>query len=226
MSFAPLTAVAPDLWVASRPLPLVVGDVGARMTVARLPSGELWLHSPVALDAAARAELDALGPVRFVVAPNVNHSLFVAPALATYPAARAYAAPGLEKKRKDVAFHGLLDDDSAWPGIASVLCAGMPYVNEVAFHHAPSRTLVLTDLAFNLPPGARNEARLFHWVMGAAGRFGPHRLVRALVKDRQALRRSIDRVLAWDFDRVIVSHGEVLERGGREALAAAFAWLG
>jgi hypothetical protein len=32
-------------------------------------------------------------------------------------------------------------------------------------------------------------------------------------------------VLAWDFDRVTVTHGEILESGGPAALARAYAWL-
>jgi hypothetical protein len=61
--------------------------------------------------------------------------------------------------------------------------------------------------------------------VGATGRFGPHRIVRAFVRDRAAARRSLERILAWDFDRVIVSHGDVLETGGRAALERGFAWL-
>ena len=38
-------------------------------------------------------------------------------------------------------------------------------------------------------------------------------------------RATIDQILAWDFDRVTVTHGEVLEHGGKERLAAAFAFL-
>jgi hypothetical protein len=32
-------------------------------------------------------------------------------------------------------------------------------------------------------------------------------------------------MLAWDFDRIVIAHGEVLESGGREALRAGYAWL-
>jgi hypothetical protein len=46
-----------------------------------------------------------------------------------------------------------------------------------------------------------------------------------MVKDRAALRASVDTVLSWDFERVVVCHGEVLEHGGREALRSGFAWL-
>ena len=62
-------------------------------------------------------------------------------------------------------------------------------------------------------------------VVGAAGRFGPHRMVRAFIRDRRAARESVDRLLRWDFDRVIVSHGDVLETGGRDRLAEGFAFL-
>jgi hypothetical protein len=36
---------------------------------------------------------------------------------------------------------------------------------------------------------------------------------------------SLDRILSWDFDRVIVGHGELLETGGRSAFRDAYAWL-
>jgi len=39
------------------------------------------------------------------------------------------------------------------------------------------------------------------------------------------VRGSIDRILSWDFDRVTVTHGEMVETEGREELRAAFAWL-
>jgi hypothetical protein len=43
--------------------------------------------------------------------------------------------------------------------------------------------------------------------------------------DRRATRRSVDAVLALPFDRLVVGHGAPLESGGKEALAAAYAWL-
>ena len=89
-----LTQLAPDLWVATRPLPLVVGDIGTRMTVIRLRDGSLFLHSPVKLDAETRAALDAIGPVRAVVAPSLVHHFYVGDYGTAYPQATLYAAPG------------------------------------------------------------------------------------------------------------------------------------
>jgi len=225
---AALHRLAPEVWVASRPLRLIVGDIGARMTVVRLADGSLFLHSPVRLDEPTRAELDALGPVGSVVAPSKVHHLFVRDYLDAYPAARVYGAPGLAEKRKELALHGTLSDEAPaqWRGqIEQHLFRGAPYINEVVFFHSASRTLILTDLAFNVAADQTDGARLFYRLIGAAGRFGPHRFARFLMRDRRAARASVERILRWDFDRVVVSHGAVLETGGRQRLEAAFAFL-
>ncbi|MEO8605817.1 MAG: hypothetical protein ABI629_24825, partial [bacterium] len=142
--------------------------------------------------------------------------------------ARLFAAPGLSKKRSDLRFNGVLSDDAPpeWTGqLEQHLFRGAPYINEVVFFHAPTRTLVLTDLAFNVVrPAASRRTRLFHTLVAARG-FGPHRIVKLVTRDRRAARQSIDRILQWDFDRVTVTHGDVLESGGRAAFESAFRWL-
>src|SRR2546423_388073 len=97
-----------DLWVCEQPLKFLGVEVGCRMTLARLPGNQLLLPSPVRPDAALRAEVDTLGAVRWVIAPNRFHHLFVGHWLAAYPNAQAYAAPGLPKKRPDVRFAAVL----------------------------------------------------------------------------------------------------------------------
>ena len=223
-----LTPLAADLWVARRPLPLVVGDIGTHMTVVRLPDGGLFLHSPAPFDAETKRALDESGPVRCVAAPSKVHHFFVGAYGAAYPEARLFAAPGLPEKRQDLRFDAILGDDPPpeWKGVLEQhLFRGAPYVNEVVFFHPASRTLVLTDLAFNMRQPPAGRARLFCWLVGASGRFGPHRMLRLMIRDRAAARASVQRILAWDFDRVIVTHGEVLETGGKQAFTEAFAFL-
>jgi hypothetical protein len=227
---AALRKLAANLWVADRPLPLVVGDIGTRMTVIRLAGGGLLLHSPVRLDAETRRALDDVGTVRAVVAPSKVHHFFVGDYIAAYPAARILGAPGLAEKRRDLAFHGVLSDDppAEWRGeIEQHVFRGATAINEVVFFHPATRTLLLTDLAFNVPANttAGRRARLFYWLVGAKGRFGPHRIARLMIRDRAAARASVQKILQWNFDRVIVTHGDVWESGGRERVAAAFAFL-
>lgn len=223
-----LEQLAPDLWIASRPLRLPVGDVGARMTVMRLGDGSLMLHSPVALDDDLRRSLEELGSVRWILGPSRVHHLFLADCVRAFPAALLCGAPGLAEKRRDLRFHHVLTDapPPGWPDeVLLHLFAGAPLMSEVALLHRPSRTLVLTDLVFNVQPGPDNRARVFHWLVGATGRFGPHRIIRLAIRDRRAARRSLDRILEWDFDRIVMSHGRVVPSGGRALLEDAFAFL-
>jgi uncharacterized protein DUF4336 len=225
---APLRALAPDLWVADRPQTFYGLPVGTRMTVIRLADGRLLLHSPVELDAGLRRELDALGRVRYVVAPNRVHHLYAGRVAESYPEARLWIGPGLERKRPDLVHVAVLGDEAPaeWRGqVDQVFFAGRPYENEVTFFHRATRTLILCDLAFNL---RENTAFVTRWLMrsiGSYGYFGPSKLDPWLIKDRAAARASLERILAWDFDRVIVAHGDVVETGGHEQLAQGYRWL-
>ena len=82
MSEQRLKERAPGLWTADGQADAAVPkflrkyDFGTRMTVVRLSDGGLFLHSPIRLDGGLRAQLDALGEVRAIVAPNRFHHLF------------------------------------------------------------------------------------------------------------------------------------------------------
>jgi hypothetical protein len=224
----PLRPLAEDIWVAERPQTFYGLAVGTRMTVVRLSGGRLLLHSPVVLDSALRAELDAIGRVRYAVAPNRVHHLYAGEVAKLYPEARLWVGPGLERKRPDLAFEAVLGDEppEEWQGeLQQVFFRGRPYENEVVFCHRKSRTLILCDLAFNFGPGSATATRLLMKLLRSYGHFGPSKLDPLLIRDRDAARESLERILAWDFDRVVVAHGDVLESGGREALRAGYAWL-
>ena len=222
--------LAANLWVVDRPfkLPYVRAEVGTRMTCIRLTRRRLLLHSPVKLDAALRQSLDALGEIKAIVAPNRLHHLFLAEYITSYPQARVYTAPSLRKKRPDLRITSELGDEpqNEWRGeIEQHLFRGAPPLNEVVFFHPATRTLVLTDLAFNISKNAAKRSPLFYWLWDV-GHFGPHRFVRLRgIRDRLAAGASVERILRWNFDRIIVSHGDVLESGGYEQFASAFAFL-
>jgi len=224
----PLRQLAENLWIADRPQTFYGLPVGTRMTVIRLGGDRLLLHSPVALDDQLRGELDALGRVSFAVAPNRVHHLHAGEVATAYPGTRLWVAPGLDRKRPDLRFEAVLGDDAPdeWRAeAAQVFFRGRPYENEVVFFHRASRTLVMCDLAFNFGPRSPAPTRILMKLLRSYGRFGPSTLDPLLIRDRRAARESLERILAWDFDRVIVAHGDVLESGGRELLRRGYSWL-
>ncbi|MBW2414483.1 MAG: DUF4336 domain-containing protein [Deltaproteobacteria bacterium] len=220
------TELAPGILVIDRPLRVAGLPLGTRTTAIRLSTGGLWVHSPGPLDDAARAALEKRGPVRALVAPNAMHHLFLPENAAAFPDAQVWAAPGVRAKRKEIAnIHEL---GGSAPGLWSadlqqVAIEGIPRLTEYAFFHAASRTLLLTDLCFNVHHSDSWLTRTFMRLNRAWQRFGPSRMMRSMIRDKAALRGSLDRVLEWDFDRVVVTHGEVLAGGGRDALRDAFA---
>jgi hypothetical protein len=223
-----LRELAPEVWVAERPLRFLGTPVGTRMTVVRLPGRKLWIHSPVARDPDLVMRVEALGTPTYLVAPNRFHHLFVHEWQAAYRLSRLYVAPGLETKRKDLAIAAVLGDPAppAWSGVLDQqLLEGLPLANEVVFFHRPTRTLVASDLAFNVGPTSPFLLRAAFRLWGGYGRLSTTLIERLLVRDRAAYRRSLERILAWPIERVIVAHGEVVERDGRDALARAYAWL-
>jgi hypothetical protein len=162
-----------NLWVAEQPLNYLGLAVGTRMTVIRLADGALWVHSPLRLTEPLRLAVEALGPVCFLVAPNKYHHLFIGEWMAAYPQARAFAAPGLSDKRKDLSFHGVLSEQvsAEWAGQIHVLpWRGAPMLGEVVFFHPPSRTLIVSDCLHNVGPDAAPLTRFVFKTFGGYGR--------------------------------------------------------
>jgi len=203
----PLVRHDTELWSAEYELAWQGGlvPIPVRMSVIRLRNGELVLHSPAPLGPELRAELDALGPVRFIVVPAA-HGKFAADAARAYPSAELLKDPG-----------------ARWEGeLDSQRVRGFRLA-EVALFHRPSRSLVITDLCFNIQRSPHRVARAFFRANGMWQRFGPSRIIRALaVSSRAELRASLEQLLAWDFDRILPGHGDVVERGGPAALRAAW----
>jgi glyoxylase-like metal-dependent hydrolase (beta-lactamase superfamily II) len=90
------------------------------------------------------------------------------------------------------------------------------------FLHRGSRTLLAGDFAWHVTQELGAPARLWAgWRPGVR----PTPAFRLAIRDRHAARASLDRILAWDFDRIVPGHGEIVETGGRAALAAGYARL-
>jgi hypothetical protein len=227
---AELVPLAEDLWAAEHPLRLAgFLRMNARMTVVRLPGERLWVHSPIPIDEELAAALAKLGRVSYLVAPNRFHNLFVGPASARYPEARVFAAPRLREKLPSLRVDEVLTNmpPAAWADAFDVrLIEGVPMVSEVVFLHHASRTLIVSDLLFNIERPEGLGSKLVYTVMGTRGKLALSREWPLIAKDRAALRASLHAVAALDFDRLIMAHGEVVAEGAKARVQSAFrGWL-
>lgn len=228
-----LREFGPDLWIADGPTVQFMGwfPYPTRMAVVRLRGGGLWVWSPIALDDALVEQVAALGPVQHLVAPNKLHHLFLTPWRERFPAARLQLAPGLAKKRPDLAAGGELGDapDPAWAGeLDQVVFRGSFALEEVVFFHRASRTALVCDLVQRFDParatGLSGAVMRLWGLVGEAG--STPREWRASFVRRKPARAAKRTLLSWDPERLVVAHGLCAESDARGAIARGLHWLG
>lgn len=229
-----LKPLAEALWIVdSGPISAAGLHLPVRMTVARLASGDLLLHSPTRFTPKLARELDALGPVRHLIAPTTAHWSFLGDWQEAYPGAVTWAVPGL-RDRAQVRSSGIrIDRDLApdapqeWaPDFSQGLVTGGAGFHEAYFFHKDTRTLLLADLIENLEPAKLHPAaRLAMWAAGATRATTAHHVRAILRLGGEEAARSIRAMLALSPARVVFAHGRWFEDDGAKRLAAAFGWL-
>jgi hypothetical protein len=215
-----------DIWIATREVKFWGVETGSRMTVVRLSEGGLFVHSPVALDPDTRRDIDALGEVQAVVAPSLFHHLHVGAWMAAYPKAVFAACQGLDWKRPDLAFTSVLGDapHSPWAGDLEQVYFSSRRENEVVFFDKRSKTMICADALLNL---SKHPSPITKLVAKAMWNDAPGTgyLERVMVRDRQVARRQVDRILDWEPERIILSHGGLVHENGTSVIRHAYAWV-
>ena len=220
-----------EIWTADGPDVAVVGfHYPTRMAVIRLPDGGLFIWSPISLTDILRAEVDALGQVRHIIAPNSLHHLFLPEWKRAFPGAKVYAPPGLRKKRKDIAFDADLGDapNPDWAReIDQVLMHGNLITTEAAFFHVKSGTVLFTDLIQQLPANSFSGWRALVAKLDLMTGSEPSvpRKFRVAFTNRRAARDALQRIFAWPAQKVLMAHGTPVETDARAFLRRAFGWL-
>jgi hypothetical protein len=129
-------------------------------------------------------------------------------------------------KRPDLAFDVVLGDlpHPIWAKDLEQVYFSSRRENELDFYHPRTRTLIVTDALLNLSKHPRASTRVVARLMGNTAP-GVGWVEPVMIRDRRLARRQVDRMLAWDIEKVGLAHGELLQSGGQEALRNAYAWL-
>ena len=224
-----LHSITDGLWSLDYSVNMPLMTLPARSTVVRLHGNQLIIISPGPLAAHEHGALSGLGSVEYLVAPNLFHHLHLPAAVAAYPQAAVFAPEGLTSKNKKLAGMTLNPMSALNPIAQGVLRTltfeGIPKLAETVFLHEPSRSLIITDLAFNVEQPQGLGMYIVFNLFGTYRSFRTSRLLKMLTKDRAAAAASARAVLDWDFERVVVCHGEIVVEGAKERMREALAPL-
>ena len=223
------------LWVAEQPLKFLGLEVGTRMTVIKLSNGSLVIISPIEIDLEIREQLGNIGTVRYIIAPNLFHYLYLDRVQQIYPQAQTIAPPGLAAKQPDLKIDRVFTQDPIefnselefvrFEGFRVFMPPQVKIINEIVFYHPASKTLIITDSAFNFDRSFPLTTQLAAKVLGSYQELKPYLLDKIASHDKQKLKQSIDKILTWDFQRVIMAHGTIVEHEAKAQLSAGYQWL-
>jgi len=222
--------VAGSIWLLEYPVRFLTMHLTSRMAVIKLTNGQVLLHSPCQITEKLHKEITDIGPVAAIIAPGTFHHLHVEAAQKAFPAAKTYICPGLGKKRPNLAFDGILTDipPALWADeLEQVLVRGNRVISEIAFYHTASKTLILVDLLENIGdviPDVDWKIKLY-WkaVFHRWNQPTPAPEYEMGWKDKAAARASILKILAFDFERIVISHGPNIDADAHQVARRAWA---
>ncbi|MGB8168511.1 MAG: hypothetical protein WCF18_13520 [Chthoniobacteraceae bacterium] len=197
-------------------------DLRRNVTLIRLASGKLVIHSTAPFSSADIAEIRALGEPGWLVEGVLRHDTFAKEGRNAFPGI-PYLAPEGFSEAVGFPTEPIVPAPTEWVGeLLALEIQGIPDTRDTALLHVPSRTLILTELIFNFGHDEPLWTELLLRVaVGGEHHPGMSRPFKAGVNDEVAFKKSIATILSWDFDRVIVGHGEVIESGGNAKLRSA-----
>jgi len=231
-----LKSIDEDLWIADGDNIRFYGvPFTTRMTIVRLDNGDLFVHSPIKLTQTLKSEITKLGHVRHLVSPNWIHYAFIAEWSASYENTIAWASPNVQQRSSkygsDVHFDHNLGEtaETDWANeIDQMIVRGSSIHTEVVFFHRSSKTLILTDLIINLEAEKIPKwIRPLAWIVGVLDPDGkmPLDMRMTFLKNRNLLRNAVERLISWEPEKIIISHGRWYETDGVEELQRAFRWI-
>jgi hypothetical protein len=225
-----LTEYVPKrIWLKDYPIRFAGCRFNARMAIIRLSDGRLLIHSPCPIDIATKAEIDSLGSVAAIIAPGDYHHLNVRSARNAFVDAEIHICPGIDKKDPSLPYTKVLSDepDPIWAAdLDQVLIRGSRFIREVAFFHRESATLILVDSIENFSDSTTGVGGLlkFYWklVFKMWDRPKPAPEYQMGWVDKAAARESLGRILDWDFENIILAHGDLVDEDAQQLARSAW----
>ncbi len=196
------------------------------MTVVTLPNEGTLVLSPDRYSPQHLAELEGFEPPFYCLIPSRFHSLFLSDYFHRCPDWQFFGLPSVlgEFSSHPNSFHNLAKLPLPLSSQFNIcVLRGIPRIDEVVLFHQLSRTLIVSDMLFNLPADVDIFSKLAHSAMGVYGRPAASRFFKSSIRDKCAFASSFAEVMKWDFVRVVVGHGQPVTENAREILMQSYA---
>ncbi len=205
------------------------------MTVIRLKNRELAVISPIRVDRQIVEQLSEIGTIEHIISPNLFHYLFVSDLKALYPSAKVYAVSGLKIKRPEISIDRILGENSEalldeleylpFEGLKTLLPGEISPLSEYVFFHPESQTLILTDTAFYFDETFPLTTQLVFKLTGGYKKLRPSFLEQIVTREKEKVKESVQKLLQWEFRRVIVAHGSIVDRNAKQQFKQGYEWF-
>ncbi|UJR20112.1 hypothetical protein I4U23_023246 [Adineta vaga] len=236
-----------NLWTYEGSVTMLYGifRLPTRMTIIRLSkSNQLVVISPFPPTDILQTLLAEIGKVQYIVIPNEHHTFWALKFQAQYPHAHLIATREMmfnEKFNKHI--HAYFTNEGLeynsycpststfeWPfhEIDYYCFYHVNYIHEVIFYHRSTSTVIVTDLAFNyfeesIHQRIRAQGFLFRSYLWLADGYRRACVTKPFkyffANDNEACRNDFEQMMMryQNFNRLIVAHGMIIERGGYDA---------
>lgn len=208
-----------NVWIADGPTVSFFGfPYPTRMVVVKLGDGSLWINSPVEATREQAMQLAQLGPVAHLVSPTRLHDWRLEQWAQHFPHAHVWKADALNDT-----------PPPAWQSdLDQLIFRGSRVLSEAEFFHRPSRTLIMGDFIQNFQPEPGHALRNAFLRFGGIMQGGMPCDLRTSFAGKRHMalaRESFRRILAWDFDKLILAHGACIEADAKPFVQRSLHWL-
>ena len=204
-----LNCYGPNIWAIRAPMSMLGTNISTQMTIVRLPDQSLILISPIKITDLLKSEISTLGKVVFIISPNTFHHLFASQCQANFKDATYLRPATLADRIKNLPVGSDLYavDNEIWQGQLETRRISQSHMaDEMVFFHPESKSLVITDLIQYSDGDLSLAGKVFAFITGTLRKPAISRLYKTMIKDKQEMRSSLEFIMDWDFERVLLPH--------------------
>ena len=204
-------------WIVNADFKQFGVHLGGRMTIIEVSENRYWVHSPVFPSAGFINNMKHGSTITAVVMPNLYHHKYLNHFQRLFPKARYFAPSGYEEKVKSARIDEEISEKNQRDfGIQAIPILGMPRVNEWVFFHKLSKTLIISDLLFNICNSQSWMTRIVMWLNGAYNKLAITRVSKSFVEDKSLFIESIKAIIKLEFSNIILSHGTPIKDNAKD----------